>query len=321
MAQKCFFCCFLVLAGLSTTIFIWFLVQPFPTVIKSEYWMYFYEYEPVYRKNFTFTLREHVKCEDRNPFVVILVFSRLSEVKARQAIRSTWGSNRTWWGQEVVTFFLVGRGTEAEDRTTLSIVEDESHSYGDIIRQDFLDTYGNLTLKTIMAFQWASEFCSNTKYIMKADSDVFINTGNLVRFLLSLSSTENLITGFPFLDNKPQRGPSEKVHISYEEYPFNVYPPYCTGLGYVVSIKLALRIYETMGQIKPFKFEDVYVGLCLQKLRVKVYVPEDTELFFLDKIKFNICKYRHLIAVHGLSSSEIIKFWQNLNKYFMFVCK
>ncbi|XP_030072116.1 UDP-GalNAc:beta-1,3-N-acetylgalactosaminyltransferase 1 [Microcaecilia unicolor] len=311
----------LVLAGLSITTVIWFSVLPLPVVIESANWMYFYEFEPVYRKNFTFTLRERVKCQDRNPFLVILVTSRPSDMKARQAIRSTWGSKQTWWGQEVVTLFLVGREIEAVDRITPLTVEDESHSFGDIIRQDFLDTYDNLTLKTIMAFQWVSEFCSNTKYIMKADSDVFVNTGNLVRFLLNFNSTESLFTGFPLIDNNSNREFFLKTYISYQEYPFRLYPPYCSGLGYVLSNKLALRIYETMSHIKPIKFEDAYVGFCLQKLRVKVHVPEDAELFFLYKINFNICKYRHLIAVHGLSSNEIIKFWQDLKKNNTFVCK
>ncbi|XP_029472118.1 UDP-GalNAc:beta-1,3-N-acetylgalactosaminyltransferase 1 [Rhinatrema bivittatum] len=320
MALKYLQLCVLVLAGLSISTVIWFLAQPSPAVIETVNWMYFYEYEPVHKKTFAFTLRERVRCKDRNPFLVILVTSRPNDVKARQAIRKTWGSNQTWWGQEVITLFLVGHDTQAEDKTRSLTIEEESILFGDIIRQDFLDTYNNLTLKTIMAFRWTSEFCSNTKYIMKADSDVFVNTGNLVRFLLNFNSSESLFTGFPLIDNNSYRGFYKKAFISYEEYPFRLYPPYCSGLGYVLSSELALRIHETMSHIKPIKFEDAYIGICLQKLGVNVYIPEDTELFFLYKINFNICRYKHLIAVHGLTSSELIEFWQDI-KNSRFVCK
>ncbi|NWX33800.1 B3GL1 acetylgalactosaminyltransferase, partial [Notiomystis cincta] len=277
--------------------------------------LYFYEYEPVFRQQRPFTLRERPKCADADPFLVILVASSPGAVKARQAIRRSWGSRASWWGQRVLTLFLLGRDTQREGEAAAAALslEDESVLYGDIISQDFLDTYDNLTLKTIMAFQWLSEFCSNARFFMKTDSDVFINTPNLVKFLLRLNSSENVFTGYPFIDNFAYRGFDRKRFISYEEYPFRLYPPYCSGLGYILDGKLALRTYELMGHVRPLKFEDVYVGICLNLLKVNVTVPKDAEQFFLYKIDFDICRYRHLIAVHGLTSSELIQFWQDLS--------
>ncbi|NXO12758.1 B3GL1 acetylgalactosaminyltransferase, partial [Oriolus oriolus] len=275
--------------------------------------LYFYEHEPVYRQQRLFTLRARPKCADIDPFLVILVASRPGDVKARQAIRITWGSRDSWWGQRVLTLFLLGQDTRREDKAAALSVEDESILYGDIIRQDFMDTYDNLTLKTIMAFQWFSEFCSNARFLMKADDDVFINTPNLVKLLLQLNSSENVFTGYPFLDNFAYRGFDRKRYISYKEYPFKLYPPYCSGLGYILDGKLALRTYELMSHVRPLKFEDIYVGICLNILKVNVTVPKDAEQFFLYKIKFDTCKYRHLIAVHDLTPSELIQFWQDLS--------
>ncbi|NXL77596.1 B3GL1 acetylgalactosaminyltransferase, partial [Leptocoma aspasia] len=275
--------------------------------------LYFYEQEPVHRQQRAFTLRQRPDCAHAPPFLVILVASRPGDVQARQAIRITWGSRDSWWGQRILTLFLLGREAQREDRAAALSVEDESVLYGDIIRQDFLDTYDNLTLKTIMAFQWLSEFCSNARFFMKTDADVFINTPNLVKFLLQLNSSENVFTGYPLIENFAYRGFDRKRYISYEEYPFKLYPPYCSGLGYILDGKLALRTYELMGHVKPLKFEDVYVGICLNILKVNVTIPEDAERFFLYKINFDICKYRHLIAVHGLTSNELVQFWQDLS--------
>ncbi|XP_015492823.1 UDP-GalNAc:beta-1,3-N-acetylgalactosaminyltransferase 1 [Parus major] len=291
----------------------WYITSSSNAALESINLLYFYEYEPVYRQQRPFSLRERPKCADVDPFLVILVASSPRDVKARQAIRITWGSRDSWWGQRVLTLFLLGRDTQREDGVAALSVEDESILYGDIIRQDFTDTYDNLTLKTIMAFQWLSEFCSNARFFMKTDTDVFINTPNLVKLLLQLNSSENVFTGYPLIDNFAYRGLDRRRYISYQEYPFRLYPPYCSGLGYILDGKLALRTYELMGHVKPLKFEDVYVGICLNILKVNVTVPEDAEQFFLYKISFDICKYRHLIAVHGLTSNELVQFWQDLS--------
>ncbi|EAW78622.1 UDP-Gal:betaGlcNAc beta 1,3-galactosyltransferase, polypeptide 3 (Globoside blood group), isoform CRA_b [Homo sapiens] len=300
----------LLLLSLLSFFVMWYLSLPHYNVIERVNWMYFYEYEPIYRQDFHFTLREHSNCSHQNPFLVILVTSHPSDVKARQAIRVTWGEKKSWWGYEVLTFFLLGQEAEKEDKMLALSLEDEHLLYGDIIRQDFLDTYNNLTLKTIMAFRWVTEFCPNAKYVMKTDTDVFINTGNLVKYLLNLNHSEKFFTGYPLIDNYSYRGFYQKTHISYQEYPFKVFPPYCSGLGYIMSRDLVPRIYEMMGHVKPIKFEDVYVGICLNLLKVNIHIPEDTNLFFLYRIHLDVCQLRRVIAAHGFSSKEIITFWQ-----------
>ncbi|NXG15021.1 B3GL1 acetylgalactosaminyltransferase, partial [Grallaria varia] len=297
----------------------WYITFSSTVVLEKVNLMYFYEYEPVFKQNYSFTLRDLWKCQDINPFLVIVVSSRPRDVKARQAIRVTWGSRSSWWGQQVLTLFLLGQDAQGDKATELS-VEDESILYGDIIQQDFRDTYDNLTLKTIMGFRWVSEFCPNTTFFMKTDSDVFVNTPNLVRFLLRRNSSEELFTGYPLVDNFAYRGFAKTRSISSEEYPFRLYPPYCSGMGYVLHTKLALRIYELMSHVKPVKFEDVYVGICLNLLKVDISVPEDAEQFFLYKINFDACKYRHLIAVHGLTPSELLEFWQDLSSSGSMTC-
>ncbi|NXO21997.1 B3GL1 acetylgalactosaminyltransferase, partial [Cisticola juncidis] len=292
---------------------LWYITLSSKAGLDKVNLLYFYEYEPVFRQRRPFTLRQRARCAHARPFLVILVASRPRDIQARQAIRITWGSRGSWWGQRVLTLFLLGRDAHSEAGAAALSVEDESALYGDILRQDFMDTYDNLTLKTIMAFQWLSEFCSNARFFMKADADVFINTPNLVKFLLRLNSSENLFTGYPLINNFAYRGLDRKRFISYEEYPFKVFPPYCSGLGYILDGKLALRTYELMGHVRPLKFEDAYVGICLNILKVNVTIPEEAEQFSIDKIDFDVCKYRHLIAVHGLTPSELVQFWQDLS--------
>ncbi|XP_078524196.1 UDP-GalNAc:beta-1,3-N-acetylgalactosaminyltransferase 1-like [Lissotriton helveticus] len=322
MASRHLIClrfCFFIVAGITATILMWLIVQQSPILVQKMNWMYFYEYEPIYKKNFTFTLREHAKCEDANPFLVILVTSRPKDALVRQTIRLTWGSVDMWLGHQVKTLFLLGR-EPAEDAKTETLIEEESKLKGDIIQQDFLDSYDNLTLKTIMAFRWFSEFCSNATYIMKADSDVFINTPNLLNFLRNFSSSDSLFTGYTLTDTYSQRNILTKNYISYEEYPFRLFPPYCSGLGYVLSGKLALKIYEVMSHVKPIWIEDAYVGMCLKVLNVNVHVPEKTKLFFISKLDVSLCNYKSVCAVHGLSSNELVTVWKAIQNKTLNTC-
>ncbi|XP_062988091.1 UDP-GalNAc:beta-1,3-N-acetylgalactosaminyltransferase 1 [Elgaria multicarinata webbii] len=312
MSMTCLKYFFFGLTVISVVLMTWFMVFSSHTGIEHIDYVYFYSHEPVYKQNFLFTLRERLKCEDNKPFLVILVTSRPTDVKVRQAIRKTWGSEKSWWGNKILTLFLLGKGEGIDDNAALSI-EDESILYGDILQQDFLDTYSNLTLKTVMAFRWLTEFCSNAQYVMKTDSDVFINMGNLMK-LLNSSTSENFITGYPLIEKPAHRGFYWKTFISFDEYPFKVYPPYLSGLGYVLDTGLAQQVYGMMSHVKPIKFEDVYVGICLGILGVNITVLDDVDLFFLYPISFDSCKYKHLIAVHGISPQEMLAFWQEITR-------
>ncbi|XP_015216463.2 UDP-GalNAc:beta-1,3-N-acetylgalactosaminyltransferase 1 [Lepisosteus oculatus] len=275
-------------------------------------WLYFYESEPVRRPCLPFLLPKISMCKHKVPFLVIFVASTPGRVEHRMAIRASWGSKRYLQGKYILTLFLLGREKETAVKPRLSL-EEEHFLFRDLIMQDFLDTYENLTLKTRMAFHWMYEFCPRAQYIMKTDTDVFINVINLVQFLLKTRySSGGLYTGFPFVHSYPYRSRSSKNFISHEEYPFDQYPPYCSGFGYVISGKLALRIYEMMWHVKPFRIEDVYVGVCVQLVGGVLYIPQD-DLFLLYK-KRRDSRILGVIAVHGVVPEDMVSYWKMLQE-------
>ncbi|MBN3280957.1 B3GL1 acetylgalactosaminyltransferase, partial [Polyodon spathula] len=182
-----------------------------------------------------------------------------------------------------------------------------------MIMQDFIDTYNNLTHKTRMAFQWLHDFCPKAQYVMKTDSDVFVNPGNLVNYLLNLKeeSSQTLFTGYP-LQGGPIRDKNYKYYLSYEEYALDVFPLYCSGLGYVISGNLALQIYTMMCHVKPFPNEDAYVGVCLKLLGGQVHIPNGN-LFFIHRIDL-ADKIQHLIAAHWVDPVAMKHYWETLQK-------
>lgn len=75
-----------------------------------------------------------------------------------------------------------------------------------------------------------------------------------------------------------------------------------------MSRDLVLIIYEMMSHVKPIKFEDVYVGTCLNLVKRGHLYSSDTNLFFLVGFIWDVCQLRRVIAAHGFSSKEIITF-------------
>ena len=63
-----------------------------------------------------------------------------SDERVRQAIRVIWGEKKSWWGYEVLTFFLLGQQAESEDKVLALSLKDKHLRYGNII-QEFLRLY------------------------------------------------------------------------------------------------------------------------------------------------------------------------------------
>lgn len=54
--------------------------------------------------------------------------------------------------------FVVGK---TESNETQERLELESSTYDDIVQEDFIDTYNNLTIKTLMTLKWVNSVCRN----------------------------------------------------------------------------------------------------------------------------------------------------------------
>ena len=122
--------------------------------------------------------------------LLVLVKSALKHFRNREVIRSTWGARR-FSDVPVKTVFLFG--LQEDEKETVSkdgesvllkdLIEEENKKYGDIVRADFIDSYYNNTLKTMMGMRWAAEKCSNFKFIFFVDDDMYVSVKNLLKFV------------------------------------------------------------------------------------------------------------------------------------------
>ncbi|XP_008066641.1 beta-1,3-galactosyltransferase 5 [Carlito syrichta] len=270
----------------------------------------FKEQSFVYKKEYgNFLQLPDIDCRQNPPFLVLLVTSSHKQLAARMAIRQTWGKERIVKGKRLKTFFLLGT-TSSQDE--MRAVAQEGQLHGDIIQKDFVDVYYNLTLKTMMGIEWVHHFCPQAAFVMKTDSDMFVNVYYLTELLLKKNRTTRFFTGYLKLNEFPIRKKFSKWFVSKFEYPWDRYPPFCSGTGYVFSSDVASQVYNVSESVPYIKLEDVFVGLCLEKLKIRLEALHSKQTFFPEGLRFSICRFRKIVACHFIKSQELLLYWQAL---------
>ncbi|CAH1780080.1 unnamed protein product [Owenia fusiformis] len=238
--------------------------------------------------------------------LLVIIFTVHNGTKTRNILRKTWASISKNNTRELRYVFLLGKHTKDPEWNVRVLAE--AKKYGDILIKDFMDEFRNLTLKTMSGLKWAAEFCSNAKYIMKTDSDMWVNTPRLLRYI-DLFNIENEIIGTCLKKSKPIRHKESKYYASPEEYPHMWYPSFCSGTGYVTTMKVVKDIVKVSPDIPFFFLEDIYVGLCNKALGYKV---RRVKGFQHKRVKLSVCGYNQIFTSHRIQIAEIEKVW-NIN--------
>ncbi len=221
---------------------------------------------------FHFTIANYDKCWNGTsatmiPFLLILVKTGPRNFYDRQQIRQTWGGTKLVLGELVTTVFLLGMSSDTELNKR---IHDESDKYEDIVQENFIDSYHNLTIKTMMGLKWAGTFCPNASYVASADADVMLNTVNLVAQLIT-KPRQRYAEGTLRRNVAPVRDPKRhdgKWFTPVELYPEPTYAPFFPGSCYVMSGDLTWLIFLESRHVRFLPWDDVYFGLVLQRTGV-----------------------------------------------------
>ncbi|KAH8243514.1 hypothetical protein KR032_008159, partial [Drosophila birchii] len=292
-------------------------------------------------------------------FLLIIVESSVQHFLARNAIRETWGNStrfnypdfkevhgllegtyypplksRIQLYSEYLTerndnlrasvkvLFMLGRSRETELSRQLL---EEADKHNDIIQEDFIDSYRNLTLKTVLALKHVSSSCSNTTaYVFKTDDDAFVNVPNLLHILLGgtlptrtkkrqprLTATSNVLLGKKLSRAKPIADVANKWYMPHYMYSNKTYPAFLVGGGYLMSIDVVRSLYKAAWHTTVVHLEDVFItGLCARNAGVE---PMHSSFFPMYKSK-RLCKYKNtIIRVQpiGMSLLRVLNFVTN----------
>ncbi|KAJ1520235.1 hypothetical protein ONE63_004445 [Megalurothrips usitatus] len=246
-------------------------------------------------------------CPDlgRNLQVFIAVTSAPSHRDARMAVRQTWGHFQQ--RSDVAIAFMLGATNNPELEKSLAA---EAAMYNDLIRGRFLDSYNNLTLKTISMLEWVDNYCSEVKFILKTDDDMFINVNKLMAFITKHADVKRTIFGRLAKKWKPIRNKKSKYYVSPQQYKRVVFPDFTTGPAYLMSQDVVHDLYTTALKQMYLKLEDVYTtGIVAHSVGVKrVHVNE----FLNKRVAFNACNIQKGISIHMVKYHEQFDLWKKL---------
>ncbi|CAC5392410.1 unnamed protein product [Mytilus coruscus] len=141
-------------------------------------------------------------CEESHDIdILILISSSIKQFNERQTIRKSWGSKCNRNDTAIKCLFVIGNHRLTSDGPRVSTVStrdsglrEESTLYKDIVQIDYIDSYGNLTYKTVSSISWAVRYCASAKFVMKKDTDMYVNT-YLLPFITKKAPTK-FICGF-----------------------------------------------------------------------------------------------------------------------------
>lgn len=149
---------------------------------------------------FNYIINSPNVCGGETVFLLVYVHTAPDHYKRRTVIRQTWGNMQQYDHTVRVVFFMgvTNLGEELNATSAQKALYFEEEQYQDLVQEDFLDTYHNLTHKGVSALKWITHSCRQATYLLKTDDDIFVNMFTLLRHLSRLQKkgpdyTRNLL--------------------------------------------------------------------------------------------------------------------------------
>ncbi|XP_034189218.1 beta-1,3-galactosyltransferase 5 isoform X1 [Osmia lignaria lignaria] len=264
-----------------------------------------YSLRAIYEAGHTVPIPESCPNFGKEMDLVIIIMSAPTHLEARMAIRQTWGH----FGQrnDIAILFMLGATL---DPKVEMILRKEQKTYNNIIRGKFLDSYSNLTLKTISTLEWVDSYCPKVKFLLKTDDDMFINVPRLQAFIMKHAKDKNVIFGRLAKKWKPIRNKKSKYYVSQTQFKHTVFPDFTTGPAYLLSTDIVRKLYDAAFDQTYLKLEDVFVtGIVADKLGIKRTHANE---FLNKKISYSACNVQRGISIHMVKYVEQFDLWKKL---------
>jgi len=118
----------------------------------------------------------------------------------------------------------------------------------------------NLSYKGVAALKWITSYCSHALYVMKCDDDVFVNMFALLKHLHDLdvhNFRRRLIICLMWRRMHVLR--QGKWGIPTDQLPDDLYPVYCSGMGFVLTTDAAVAMYRVSFYVEFQWVDDAYI--------------------------------------------------------------
>jgi len=245
-------------------------------------------------------------CGQEEVNLLILVASKIQHQHQRQAIRDTWGRKDDLNRLNYKVVFLLGSVPGVDPQLADSITT-ESSLHRDIVQEGFIDSYTNLTLKTIGGIKWSQTYCSQAEYVMKTDDDIFLNLRKLNQFLAEQKDKSRRIYGC--IKNGAQGAP-QPISMSGVKFPMR-HPPFTAGAGYVITADILPLLNNVAQNISMIRVEDAFLtGYCADRLGNVDRVHSN--LFSCGQLVDKNCDMKSRVSGHKITPERMLKIYSDI---------
>nr|XP_039266597.1 beta-1,3-galactosyltransferase brn-like [Styela clava] len=245
--------------------------------------------------------------DDVNYSMIILIKSHANNTRRRQFIGNSWGSSaHVVNGFRFEIVFIVGL---SDSKGNLAL-QKENENHGDLLQTTFIESYENLVYKTLAGMQWAVETFPENWFYASMDDDVLPDLVKISKDLQEIMEREKLerlrllfdepdidsshnfnkdikykhLTDLPIycgfgyrLKPRPKRLKESKWFMAEDEYPLKIYPSYCFGGFYAMTLKLAQDFYDLSRTLPMFWIDDIWItGF----LRLKYFLGKSSQCVY-----------------------------------------
>ena len=193
-------------------------------------------------------------------------------------------------------------------------VREEAETHNDVVVEDFVDAYVNLTLKTIFMLKWTVRHCSSVPFLLKTDDDMLINVHRLLDELPEkFDPSTPLVIGRIQENARPYRDKTSKWYLPVSLYKQPAFPTFAAGTGDLITKAALTRIYWSALDTPVIPLEDVFVtGLVAN---AKLGIPLVSLQGFHNKkpaSSEHACLYYPHLTLHELSPGQMRRVWDSL---------
>nr|CAB3224833.1 beta-1,3-galactosyltransferase 5-like [Phallusia mammillata] len=252
--------------------------------------------------------------------MAIFIKSSAKNFKRREFLRRSWASYRFVQDGMIQTIFVVGNAT---DPTTDQLLNDEFMRYKDILQYSGPDDYRNISLKTLAGMQWCSQNYKDVDFYTSGDDDFLIDLVAMRNTLVEFRETtiKNRWPEYPIIcmyekrqNTRPHRH-KDKWHVPIEEYKWPMWPDFCLGGFYTMSVNVTIQLWDLAQVQKPVRMDDVWItGILRQQFglpNVMLVVPGKKRTVAKHTVGFKNDKSKNL---SGVVQKDWEKLKQNLQK-------
>ncbi|KAL0024195.1 hypothetical protein WJX77_006452 [Trebouxia sp. C0004] len=240
--------------------------------------------------------------------VFIGVLTGSANTEQRHAVRKTWALEAK--GHRVVFFSAVPR-----NETLFDLLRREAAEYQDVVvLPNIHESYFNITHQTLEMCRMAA-MDPAVSHLLKVDDDSYVHVTKLIARLKALPR-EKMFAGYmEKTGGKPHRDPANRWHVPVEEWPWETYPAWAHGAGYVVTKDLVHEIAAgaamKIQNHTLFRLEDISMGAWVE------YVSKEkgwnVQLVKDKRFNFNGCLGNDLVS-HYIQALQMRCMYKNNGK-------